>query len=270
VLIVDDNATNRRILSDLLRAHGMLPQTAESAATGLRAVQSARRAGCAFDVVLVDCHMPGEDGFSLVEQIRSSEGIPEKALLILTSSAQRGDAARCRKLGISAYLSKPASSAQLFDAIALALGAQSQLPAPPVHPAPLRSTSESGLHILLADDNVVNQKVARGLLERLGHIVVVANNGREAVAAHAKESFDVILMDLQMPEIDGLEATAIIRRRERPGEHVPIIALTAAAMEGDRRRCLDGGMDGYVSKPISVPELLSELARVRIALPVPV
>jgi CheY-like chemotaxis protein len=187
---------------------------------------------------------------------------------MLASAGQRGDAARCRALGVAAYLTKPVSSFQLRDAMRLALDANPDRAAAGQlitrHTLP---TKEFGLRILLAEDNPVNQKVARRMLEKRDHLVTVAANGREALVAFERQIFDLILMDIQMPEMDGFAATAAIRQKEREGQHIPIIALTAHAMTGDRERCLAAGMDGYVSKPIRLEELTKEMDRVRSGMP---
>jgi signal transduction histidine kinase/DNA-binding response OmpR family regulator len=268
VLIVDDNATNRRILKQIAEAEGMNATTASSAATAMIELEAAADRAAAFKLVLLDCHMPDADGFTLVEQIRQVPAIAETTILMLTSAGQRGDAARCRALDVAAYLTKPVSSFQLRDAMRLALEANSDRAASGQlitrHNLPPK---KFGLRILLAEDNAVNQKVARRILEKQDHSVTVAATGREALLAFEHQIFDLILMDIQMPEMDGFAATAAIRQREREGQHIPIIALTAHAMTGDRERCLTAGMDGYVSKPIRMDELTREMNRLRSAIP---
>jgi CheY-like chemotaxis protein len=204
-------------------------------------------------------HMPGMDGFALVERIRERPELSTATIMMLTSAGHRGDAARCHELGVSAYLLKPIRQSELREAVARVLGAREQQGAIPLitrfslHDA--REPSAS-LRILLAEDNVVNQRLASRLLEKRGHSVVLAGNGREALEALEKESFDLVLMDVQMPEMDGMEATAAIRKVEkRTGGHVAVIALTAHAMKGDREKCLAAGMDGYLTKPIRPQEL---------------
>jgi signal transduction histidine kinase/CheY-like chemotaxis protein len=268
VLIVDDNATNRRILKQIAEAEGMNAATAASAATAMHELQTAADRGQAFKLVLLDCHMPNVNGFTLVEQVRQVEAIAETTILMLTSAGQRGDAARCRALGVAAYLTKPVSSFQLRDAMRLALEANSdRAAAGQLITRHNLSAKKSGLRILLAEDNQVNQQVARRMLEKQDHAVTVAANGREALLAFENQIFDLILMDIQMPEMDGFAATAAIRQKEREGQHIPIIALTAHAMTGDRERCLAAGMDGYVSKPIRIEELAKEMNRLRSAIP---
>jgi CheY-like chemotaxis protein len=263
VLIVDDNAANRRILAEVSEAHGMKPAMADSAAEALRQLQAAAGTDAAFKLALLDCHMPEVDGFTLVEQMQRVSAFAGTATLMLTSAGQRGDAARCRELGIAAYLTKPVSQVQLIDAMRLALGRKSESATPPGlitrHSLPANPTE---LRILLAEDNLVNQKVACRMLEKEQHSVVIVGNGCEVLQALERHSFDLILMDLQMPEMDGLQATAAIRDQERSrGGHIPIIALTARAMAGDRERCIAAGMDGYASKPIRLADLMSEIKR---------
>jgi signal transduction histidine kinase/DNA-binding response OmpR family regulator len=264
VLIVDDNAASRRILAEIIAAAGMKSIQVESAAEALRALQSATAMGSPFRLALIDCHMPETHGFALVGQIRQRELIAGTALLMLTSAGKLGDAERCRKLGIAAYLTKPISQFQLMDAMMLALGhgSKQSIPATLITPHSLR-TSRAELRILLAEDNLVNQKVASRMLEKHGHSVTIAANGLEVLLALEQQSYDLILMDIQMPEMDGLAATVAIRERERCGKRIPIVALTAHAMAGDRERFIAAGMDGYITKPIRVPELLSEISRLQ-------
>ena len=266
-LVVDDNATNRRILEEMLSRLGMRPKLAES---GLVAFQSLKQAKNSFAVILTDLNMPDMDGFTLVEQLRHSPELAGEAkVIMLTSAGQRGDAARCRELGVAAYLTKPVSQSELFEAIVRVLGMSGSQP----EPAALitRHTIREGkkkLRVLLAEDNVINQKLAARLLEKHGHHVTLTANGREALAALDRENFDAVLMDVQMPEMDGFEATAAIRAREQgTGRHLPIIAMTAHAMQGDRERCLAAGMDDYISKPIKIRELTDVLEKFSVAAP---
>jgi signal transduction histidine kinase/DNA-binding response OmpR family regulator len=267
VLIVDDNASSRRILSDVVAAQGMLPVAAENAIEALEHLQTAAEMRAPFPLALLDCHMPDVDSFALAGQIRQTELFAGTTLLMLTSAGQRGDAARCRALGINAYLTKPVSPFQLLNAMSLALWSPSE----PEHPVHLitRHTlpaNPAELRILLAEDNLVNQKVARRMLEKMHHSVTVVGNGCEVLRALEQESFDLILMDVQMPEMDGIQATAAIRRKEMAGNtHIAIIALTANAMAGDRELCLRAGMDGYVMKPIRSQELFSEIERIQVS-----
>src|SRR6185437_10044723 len=251
VLVVDDNSTNRRILAHTLARWNMCVSLAESGASALEVLKSS---GEPFQLVLTDMHMPGMDGFELSARIR--EKSKASTILMLTSGSHSGDFERCREQGIAAYLVKPVAMKDLRVAILRAIGPEAAQPAlpPPAAPAPVRQTAAArldGLRILLVEDNPVNQKVATGLLEREGHLVTVAGNGREAVAAVGRETFDLVFMDVQMPEMDGLEATATIRELERDsGARLPIVAMTAHAMKGDEERCLAAGMDVYITKPI--------------------
>jgi PAS domain S-box-containing protein len=267
VLAVDDNATNRHLLEGILTHWGMLPSLAEGGKQSLRAMAEASHAGKPFPLVLLDCHMPDMDGFSVAAHIKKDPKLAGAIIMMLTSGSQRGDAARCRELNISAYLVKPIQEADLLAAILKLLGQVSPSASRPVL-VTCHSLRESRqrLRILLAEDNVVNQRFVVRLLEKLGHTVVAAANGREVLAALEKQAFDLVLMDVQMPEMDGLETTRIIRKRERSaGTHLPIIATTAHAMKGDRERCLAAGMDGYVSKPIRVEELFEAVERLVIS-----
>jgi two-component system, sensor histidine kinase and response regulator len=208
--------------------------------------------------------MPEVDGFALAEYIKRHPDWKTATVMMLSSAGQRGDALRCRELGVAAYLTKPVRQAELLDAILTALGTRSRgdmLPALVTRHS-LRE-NRNRLRILLAEDNAVNQLVALRLLEKYGHTVAVAANGKKALEAAGKESYDLILMDIQMPEMNGWEATAVIREREREsGAHVPIIAMTAHAMKGDEEKCMAAGMDGYLTKPIRTAELLAALDRI--------
>ncbi len=263
VLVVDDNATNRCILKEILTNWQMLPTTSNSAPAGLQALEQAQAAGEPFALLLLDVHMPEVDGFTLVEQIRQRRELAETKIVMLTSASQRDDAARCRQLGIAVYLSKPIRQSELLEAISAALGTSPQTESLlPVERHTLRE-SQRRLNILLVEDNSVNQRLMVRLLEKQGHHVVVAGNGHEALAALERESFDLVLMDVQMPEMDGFEATAAIRQREQAtGTHIPILAMTAHAMAGDRERCLKAGMDGYVCKPVQIQALLAAIESV--------
>ncbi len=253
VLVVDDNATNRFILAETLTQWQMRPSTVENAAAALEVLESAHRAGEPFALVLLDAHMPEVDGFMLAERIHKHPDLTGATVMMLSSACQSLEMHRCQELGLAAYLTKPIKQAELYRAILAALGSPEARPKPP--PAPPPRTGRA-LRVLLAEDNLVNQMLAVRLLEKQGHSVVVAANGREAVEAVQRQPFDLVLMDVQMPEMDGFEATAAIRQGERgSGRHLPILAMTAYAMKGDRERCLDSGMDGYVSKPIQPREL---------------
>jgi len=215
------------------------------------ALHAAREAEEPYRVVLTDAQMPDTDGFTLVERIHEDERLDGTIIMMLTSGQRLGDIARCEALGIDHYLQKPVKQSELFDAILTVLGVAGWGTKQLVKPAGARFEHLPPLRILLAEDSEVNQKLAVGLLTTHGHSVVVANHGREALEALAKEKFDVVLMDVQMPVMDGFEATHAIREREREeGGHVPIVAITAHALKGDSERCLEAGMDAYVSKPI--------------------
>ena len=261
VLVVDDNATNRRILHDVLSAWRMKPAVAESARAALQSLGRALEAGQPYALVIVDAHMPETNGFALIEQMRQNPGLAGATVMMLTSGGQRGDAERCRELGVAAYLTKPIGQSELFNAIAEVLGAKPRTPERTSWVT--RETprdDRNGLRVLLAEDNPVNQRLAVRLLEKHGCVVDVAENGRQALAKLACGSFDLVLMDVQMPEMDGFEATAALRETERAtGNRLPIIAMTAHAMKGDRERCLAAGMDGYIAKPIDARHLFQEI-----------
>jgi two-component system sensor histidine kinase/response regulator len=278
VLIVDDNRTNRRILEGLVKRWGMNPTVASDAEKALNELAIARAANEPYRLILTDMHMPKIDGFGLVEQIKQTSDISTSTIMMLTSGGQRGDAARCGELGISAYLLKPVRQSELREAIARVLGTKEKAGASPmITRSSLQNDGDSSksLHILLAEDNAVNQKLAIRMLEKRGHRVALAINGREALKALEKGSYDLVLMDVQMPEMDGLEATTLLRSREKlTGLHQPVVAMTALVMKGDRERCITSGMDGYLTKPIRPQELDevldSYVAQERQALPAPV
>jgi CheY-like chemotaxis protein len=254
VLVVDDNATNRFILAETLSQWHMRPTAVADAAAAMEELERAQRDGEPFTLVLLDANMPEVDGFTLAERIRANPDLVGATVMMLSSACQPIDAHRCHELGLAAYLTKPIKQTDLYRAILAALGAPAGETTAPA--APAVAPARRPLRLLLAEDNPVNQKLAVRLLEKKGHTVVVAGDGVEAVRAVADQPFDLVLMDVQMPEMDGFDATAAIRARERgTGRHVPILAMTAYAMKGDRERCLAAGMDGYVSKPIQPREL---------------
>jgi two-component system, sensor histidine kinase and response regulator len=258
VLVVDDNATNRSIFERTLTKWMMLPTTVDGGAAALRAVSEAQERSAPFDLVLLDVNMPEMDGFATVERMSRTIKGPVPTIMMLTSGDHTGDAARCRSMGIAAYLIKPVRQSSLRTAILRALTLPPTKPAVVVAPPP--KPMSAPLKILLAEDNAVNQRVATGLLQKAGHTVMVAENGREALTALESMAFDLILMDMQMPEMGGAEAMGIIREREQTaGGHMPIVALTAHALKGDRERCIEAGADGYVPKPISPPMLFHEI-----------
>ena len=259
-LIVDDNFTNRRVLHGMLTRWGMCPTSVEGGRAALQALEIAKSTGHPFLLILLDGQMPDIDGFALAKAIQKDPGLLAVTIMMLTSAGHLGDAARCRELGISAYLVKPIRQTELLDGICQVLNKVSM-----TKPRPLvtRHTVQENRHrarVLLAEDNAVNQTLALRLLEKRGYSVTVAGNGREAVEAFEKNHFDVVLMDIQMPEMDGFEATAAIRAKEKlTGGHVPILAMTAHALKGDQERCISAGMDAYISKPIRTSELFSKV-----------
>jgi CheY-like chemotaxis protein len=263
VLLVDDNATNLRILEQMVLGWQMQPTIAGSGTEGLAAMREAAAEGRPFPLVLLDAMMPDLDGFTVAGHIQEDPQLTGAAILMLSSVAQLTDAARCRELGIDRYLVKPVRESELLGAIRKALGAAAAINLSAATggamalPAATRPDG-TPLRVLLAEDNLVNQRLAQRILEKHGYHVDTALTGFEAVDLHSRENFDAILMDIQMPGMDGTAATAAIRDHERTtGEHVPIVAMTAHAMKGDRERCLDSGMDGYISKPVSSHQLLS-------------
>ncbi len=263
VLCVDDNATNRRVLQGLLAHWGMRPTVVGGGNQALAVLEQAQQAGEPFPLVLTDNMMPEMDGFALVEHIRRHPELAGATLMMVSSAGRRDEARRCQELGVSAYMTKPIRPAELMAAIlqALRLAEPDAARARRASRPPPRRRVPS-LRILLAEDNLVNQKLAVRLLEKRGHAVAVARDGREALAALARQPFDLVLMDVQMPEMDGWEATAAVRAKEREaGGHIPIVAMTALAMKGDRERCLAAGMDGYVSKPLQPAELFDAIER---------
>jgi len=265
LVVVDDNLTNRRILTDMLYGWGMLPAPAGSGPEALAHLRRGVQRAQPFSLVLTDVHMPDMDGFELAARIHESSELTNTVILMLTSGDRGDDIARCRQLGISTYLTKPVRRAELRAAIISAIAGKS----PRVHAATADTETSaqevkagSSIQILLTEDNLINQRVALRILEKAGHRVAIAQNGREALRLLSEQPFDLVLMDVQMPEMDGFEATALIRALEkRTGHHIPIIAMTAHAMAGDRERCLAAGMDGYISKPVTASALLEQVKR---------
>ncbi|MCR4414807.1 MAG: response regulator, partial [Thermoguttaceae bacterium] len=258
-LIVDDHPTNRLILQEMLANWGMRPVAVENAAAAVAALEEAASGGAPFALAILDAHMPEVDGFQLAAEIHRRPRLAGTTLVMLTSAGQPDDVAQCRELGIQAYLTKPVAQSDLLDAVLAALG--DRLHVAETRPAPAPGfTPRRPLSVLLAEDNPISRTLALRLLEKHGHRVVVAQNGREVLEAVQRERFDAVLMDVQMPEMDGFEATEAIRRQEQgTGRRLPIIAMTAHAMKGDRERCLAAGMDGYVAKPVQSRELLAAL-----------
>jgi PAS domain S-box-containing protein len=261
-LIVDDNSTNLRLLREMLNRWGMITRTADGGKTALHELDVAKNEAQPFSLILLDGQMPEMDGFTLAEKIKADPAWQATPLIMLTSAGRTGDAALCRKLGIAGYLMKPVRQMELLAAISRIL--QKSPTEKPDYVVTRHSIREekNRRRVLLTDDNAVNRTLAVRLLEKRGFLVSVARDGREAVAAVENEKFDVVLMDVQMPEMDGFEATAAIRAWERSsGGRTPIVAMTAHALKGDQQRCLDAGMDGYVSKPIRSDELFATIEK---------
>src|SRR6185295_9644482 len=259
VLVVDDNPVNRRILDAQTRSWAMATATVDGGQAALDALTAAARDGRPFDLVLLDANMPGLDGFAVAEQVFLRPDLAGSTIMMLSSSGRQGDVARCRALGIAAYLTKPIKAGDLLEAMTRIVGGGAAEPSV-AKPAPAVVAPQRLISVLVAEDNVVNQRVALGLLTRRGHTVTVVSNGREALDAIERDSYDLVLMDVQMPVMGGFDATAAIRAREREtGGHIRIVAMTAHAMNGDRERCIAAGMDGYLSKPLD-PQMLFAIA----------
>jgi two-component system, sensor histidine kinase and response regulator len=259
VLVVDDNATNRRILEGMLAKWGMAVTVVDGGIAAIQTLERAAASGPPFDLVLLDFQMPDIDGFDVAAQIKRRPELGTTTIMMLSSVGQRGDAQRMRSVGVDAYLTKPVKQSVLLDALLAVLsGVAANESQPLVTRHSLAETKRR--RILLAEDNLVNQRLVSAILEKNGHQVVAVTNGREALEALEDSACDLVLMDVQMPEMDGLAATAAIRAAERAegtGGHVPIVALTAHAMKGDREACLAAGMDGYLSKPVNAREMLA-------------
>jgi two-component system, sensor histidine kinase and response regulator len=273
VLVVDNNATNRRFLHDILIHWGMRPTVVESGEAALDTLERTESTGQPCPLVLLDAQMPDLNGFAVADRIQKNPRLKEVIILMLSSDDQDNLESRCQQSGVTLYLRKPITRAELWKAIITALGRHGALEASAVQADhfdgsdawrhPLRLTPQRPLRILLAEDNIVNQRLVVRLLEKHGHTMTVASTGREVLAALTQQPIDLVLMDVQMPDMDGLEATAAIREQERQrGSHLPIIALTAHAMKGDQERCLASGMDDYISKPITAQALSTTIARV--------
>jgi len=261
VLVVDDNATNRRILEELLRNWRLRPTISDGGQDAISRMRDAANAGRMFPLVLLDAHMPDLDGFAVAQRIKGDTGLAGATVLMLSSQGQGMDIARCQEIGVNGYLIKPIRSSDLLNAILTVLNKipASALPRAGNPRKPVRKNSRH-LRILLAEDHPINQRLALRILENWGHSITLAGNGREAVEKFTPGVFDIVLMDIQMPEVDGLEATAMIRRKEAGlGSHIPILAMTAHVMKGDKERCLQAGMDGYVSKPLQTEELFNRI-----------
>jgi CheY-like chemotaxis protein len=266
VLIVDDNETNRKILGEVLNRWGMCTVLAEDAAAALDTLQARKSQGSSFPLILLDAQMPGVDGFALARKIKQDPDLTASAIMMLSSSDLHEDARRCRELGIASYLVKPINQVELRQAILKTLGATAHPDlvslAPAIGPGPDHPGPGQPVQVLLAEDNVVYQKLMTHILKKKGYVVTLASDGLQALGAYQRQPFDLVLMDVQMPEMGGFEVTRIIRELEAPaGRHVPVIALTAHAMKGDRERCLEAGMDDYLSKPIQAAALFETMDR---------
>jgi CheY-like chemotaxis protein/anti-sigma regulatory factor (Ser/Thr protein kinase) len=263
VLVVDDNAISRNMLRDILTGWSMKPTMAGSAQEALTLLDEAMVVGKPFPLVLVDAQMPQTDGFFLAERIKRQDSPKSSVVVMLTATDVHRGAARCRELGICEYVAKPAKESELLRAIKSALGCDHSTAEKPSAVTGSNGAPTRQLRILVAEDNPINQTLTTRLLQKRGHTVAIAETGKAALELSEKESFDLILMDIQMPEMDGLEVAATIRRRERPdGKRIPIIAMTAHAMVGDRDRCLLAGMDHYLSKPLDRNQLFAAIEHV--------
>ena len=263
VLVVDDNETNRRSLEEILRGWKMVPTLADSGVAGIAEMRLATQKGTPFSLMITACNMPKMDGFMFVEELRQDKSLADVTIVMMTSATRQGALERCQKLGISARVMKPFKQSELLQAIISSLRKSNSVALQaPIAPTASPAITTSSLRLLVAEDNEVNQKLARRVLEKLGHQVQIAEDGLLALKALQSGTFDAVLMDLQMPGLDGFETTTAIRKLEQQtGCHLPIIAMTAHAMSGDKERCLAGGMDDYVSKPISADMLATALAR---------
>ncbi len=261
ILGVDDNATNRMILSRSLENRGCRIDLASSGEEALGVMKAAADAGDPFQVVILDMQMPGMDGEEVLKVIKDDPLTRPAKVIILTSMGQRGDANRLEAMGCSGYLLKPIRQSQLHEAIVTVANSETGgMDAPPPHLVTRHTLSESQRHqarILLAEDNLINQKLAVIMLAKSGFKVDVAGDGQQAVNAVLHGNYQMVLMDVQMPVLGGLEATRLVRQQEQPGKHIPIIAMTAYAMKGDQERCIEAGMDGYISKPLNPKEVLA-------------
>lgn len=266
VIIVDDNQSNRTILSETVRSWGMIPTAVGDSASAVELINEANQKGEPFALALVDFMMPGMNGFELAEKLSKSKNTNIEKIIMLTSGGQRGDAAKCQELGISAYLMKPIRQSDLLDAILMTMkktpGDQTKTPLITRHSV---REARSRMNILLVEDNPVNQKLGLRVLEQMGHTVSLASDGVQALQMLDKAVFNIILMDVQMPQLDGYETTKVIREKEKStGAHIPIIAMTAHAMTGAREACIAAGMDDYISKPINRKELAELLEKISI------
>ena len=270
VLIVDDNTTNRLVVREMISPWGIVSAEEKNGSNGIKEIKRAFESGDPYRLLLLDFHMPGMNGFEVAEKLKGNSCGKDLKIILLSSLRGKDDETRCKEVGISGYILKPVKQSELLDAIMMALGSDISKDVPVITSQIIRE-ARKGLKILLAEDNIVNQKLAVKLLEKRGHKVTVASNGKKAVELYEADSFDLILMDVQMPEMDGLEATKQIRKREREMlnniagspyskskiKKILIVAMTAHAMKGDREKCLEAGMDDYITKPIKPKELFA-------------
>jgi PAS domain S-box-containing protein len=257
VLVVDDNSTNRKILEEMIANWRMKPVVAPNGPAAMEALRRAHQNGTPFRLMLLDGHMPDMDGFEVAARVKQDPQLHGAKIILLTSAGRSEDVSRAKAVGVAAALSKPVKQSELWDAIISALHVPGRQKARPSAARTRARAARQPLRVLLAEDNPVNQEVAVQMLERRGHSVIVAENGRQALTAIERHKFDLVLMDVQMPEMGGLEATQLIREKEKStGGHLPIVAMTAHAMQGDRERCIAAGMDGYLAKPIDPKSFL--------------
>jgi CheY-like chemotaxis protein len=269
VLIVEDHVTTRRVLREQLARWGMRAITAPNVQEALMRLRQAKNAGESFSLVLADVHLPDGEGFGLVEKINRQPSLAAATIMMFTPGHKLIEAARCRELGVVAYVTKPIRGQELREALKAAHMKATNGPSDAAAPARSEIVTEKrtvrALRVLLAEDNPINQRLTRRLLEKRGHIVVAAADGVEALEALDREVFDLVLMDVQMPRMDGFQVTAIVREREKlTGVHLPIFAMTAHVLKGDEERCLRAGMDGYIPKPVSPKELITVVESVSI------
>lgn len=263
VLVVDDNKTNRLLLKEMLTNWGLKPTLSSSGRSALTSLKKAKKTKKPFQMLIIDAQMPEMDGFTLAHKIKGDPDFENVKIMMLTSAGVRGDAARCRELGIEAYMTKPIKQSELLNSITLITRKSPKEEKKALITKYSIREAKKRLHVLVVEDNIINQKLAAHFLQKYGYSVSLASNGQEAINANKKDKFDLILMDIQMPKLDGLEATKIIRESEEKSKtHIPIIALTAHALKGDKDRCLEAGMDDYLSKPLKAEVLYKTIDKV--------
>jgi len=269
LLLIEDNASSRRVISEWGAFWGLKVREAESADQAIVILDDAKERNKPFQIILLDANLPGHDSFIILDYIKDNPELARSIIMMMSSSSNRIDASPWLKVGISAHLGKPIKPSELKNSILNVLGlAPKPLELTDMGPEPGTLPVRHAYRILIAEDNLVNQRVAIYMLEKQGHQVTGAMNGEEALADMEKENFELILMDVQMPKMDGFQATRLIRDKEKEtGLHLPIIAMTAHAMKGDREKCLAVGMDDYIAKPLNVKQLSETIARVMSLLP---